>query len=245
MEPRVVIVTGAGRGIGRAIAERLAVHGDAVAVNDIDAAGAGAVAEAIEATGGRALATPGDVSDEASVREMVEGASDALGEPDVVVNNAGFVHRSPLAEMRVEDFDRMIAVHLRGTFLCTRAVLPLDARARPGRHRQHRLPARADRRRRAGALQCGQGRRDRPHQGAGPRGDSERGTGQRRRARSDRHRPGRSLSEEWRRAKAAGLPVGRFGEAGEVAETVAFLASDAAALYVGQTLGPNSGDVML
>jgi 3-oxoacyl-[acyl-carrier protein] reductase len=243
---RVALVTGAGSGIGRAVAERLASNGESVVVNDLDEAMADEVVEGIEGSGGRAVAAPGDVSDERAVQDVVAKAKEGLGPPKILVNNAGFLQLVPFVELSVEDFDRMIAVHLRGTFLCTRAVLPEMLERGSGVVINI-------------ASQLAQiGAPDLCHYAAANAGIigltkslarevSAQGV------RVNAVAPGPintelvfdNLPEEWRENKAAELPLGRFGEPHEVAETVAFLASDAASLYVGQTLGPNSGDVML
>lgn len=243
---RVALVTGAGSGIGRAVAEKLASDGESVVVNDLDSAAADEVVEGIVESGGRAKAAPGDVSDERAVQEVVAKAKEGWGPPEILVNNAGFLQLVPFVELSVEDFDRMIAVHLRGTFLCTRAVLPEMLQRGSG------VVVNI-------ASQLAQiGAPDLCHYAAANAGIigltkslarevSAQGV------RVNAVAPGPintelvfdNLPEAWRENKAAELPLGRFGEPHEVAETVAFLASDAASLYVGQTLGPNSGDVML
>ena len=114
----VAIVTGAGSGIGRAIAVQLAAEGYKVLVNDFRTEAAEAVAAEI---GG--LACGGDVSNEADVAAMVAKAEASFGPVTHLINNAGHVHQGRFTELKVEEFDRMIAVHLRGTFLCTQAVL--------------------------------------------------------------------------------------------------------------------------
>src|SRR3712207_293077 len=121
---RVSLVTGAGGGIGRAIAEKLAREGERVVVNDLDGASADEVVAGIKESGGEAAAAPGDVSDPEAVRQIVAAAREAYGSPEILVNNAGFLQQKRFVDLTVEDFDRMIAVHLRGAFLCTRAVLP-------------------------------------------------------------------------------------------------------------------------
>ena len=121
---RVSLVTGAGSGIGRAIAEKLAREGERVVVNDLEQASAEEVVAGIEESGGEATSAPGDVSDPEDVGRMVERAREAFGPIEVLVNNAGYGQQKPFVELTVEDFDRMIGVHLRGTFLCTSAVLP-------------------------------------------------------------------------------------------------------------------------
>jgi 3-oxoacyl-[acyl-carrier protein] reductase len=242
---RVSLVTGAGSGIGRAIAEKLAREGECVVVNDLDGASADEVVAGIKESGGEAAAAPGDVSDPEAVRQMVGRAREVFGPVEVLVNNAGYGQQKLFVELTVEDFDRMIGVHLRGTFLCTSAVLP--GMLTEGRGVIVNV-----------ASQLGQiGGVELCHYSAAKAGIigltkslarevSAQGV------RVNAVAPGPintelvlGLSEEWRHNKAADLPLGRFGEPWEVAETVAFLTSDGAALYVGQTLGPNSGDVML
>ncbi|MDP8951133.1 MAG: SDR family oxidoreductase, partial [Actinomycetota bacterium] len=99
------------------MAEKLASDGESVVVNDLEGAAADEVVEGIVESGGRAVAAPGDVSDERVVHEVVAKAKEGLGPPEILVNNAGFLQLVPFVELSVEDFDRMIAVHLRGTFL--------------------------------------------------------------------------------------------------------------------------------
>ena len=119
---RTAIVTGAARGIGAAVAKRLAADGFAVAALDLDESSVKPVAAAIEYAGGRALAVGTDVSDEAAVQAAVERIADELGEPAVLVNNAGIVCDNLLFKMTTDDWDAVMAVHLRGSFLMTRAV---------------------------------------------------------------------------------------------------------------------------
>jgi 3-oxoacyl-[acyl-carrier protein] reductase len=242
---RIALVTGAGSGIGRAIAEKLAQNGERVVVNDVNPETADEVVAGIKEWGGEAAAAPGDVSDAESVQRIVAATHEAYGSPEILVNNAGFLQQKRFVDLTVEDFDRMIAVHLRGTFLCTRAVLPEMLSRGSG------IIVNV-------ASQLGQiGGIELCHYSSAKAGIigltkslarevSAQGV------RVNAVAPGPintelvlGLSEEWRNAKAAELPLGRFGEPWEVAETVAFLVSDGAALYVGQTLGPNSGDVML
>jgi 3-oxoacyl-[acyl-carrier protein] reductase len=121
----VALVTGASRGIGAAIALGLAEAGAAVAVNYRERAGdAEAIVASIQAGGGRAIAVAADVSQAASVKEMVEQVAAALGPVDILVNNAGVAIVRGIDDLTEDDFDRTIAVNLKSAFLCTQAVLP-------------------------------------------------------------------------------------------------------------------------
>ncbi|MGH7789910.1 MAG: glucose 1-dehydrogenase [Candidatus Binatia bacterium] len=116
-------VTGAGSGIGRAIARRLAADGMGVAVADIDARRAAETEAVIRAAGGTAQAVRVDVTDFAAVRAAVAAAGDALGPIGVLVNNAGWDRLEPFVQNTPELWDRLIAINLKGPIYCTRAVL--------------------------------------------------------------------------------------------------------------------------
>ena len=120
---KVAVVTGAGRGLGRAYATALAGHGAAVVVNDADAAAAHAAAEAISASGGRAVGEPGAVGTTDVADALVARAVTEFGRLDAMVTNAGVLRDRVLWKMSDEDFDTVIGVHLRGTFTCVRAAV--------------------------------------------------------------------------------------------------------------------------
>ncbi len=119
---RTAIVTGGARGIGAAVARRLASDGMTVAVIDLEEAACKAVVEEIEAAGGRALAVGADVSDEAAVNAAVARIVAELGAPTVLVNNAGIIRDNLLFKMSLDDWEAVMGVHLRGAFLMSRAV---------------------------------------------------------------------------------------------------------------------------
>ena len=120
--PRVAIVTGAGRGIGAAVATRLAADGFAVGVLDLTEDSCADTVKAITGVGGTAVAVGADVSSADDAAAAVEKVASALGSPTVLVNNAGITRDNLLFKMTEADWDSVISVHLRGTFLMSRAV---------------------------------------------------------------------------------------------------------------------------
>src|SRR3954453_19493849 len=121
---RVAFVSGAGRGIGRSIALRLAEHGDEIAVGDIREDDAAETVTAIEETGGRAVALPLDVTDSASVANAVEETLGLLGPVEILVNNAGWDEMKPFVETDERFWDRVIEVNYKGCLRMTQATLP-------------------------------------------------------------------------------------------------------------------------
>ncbi|MEU2042456.1 3-oxoacyl-ACP reductase FabG [Nocardia niwae] len=119
---RVAIVSGAARGIGRAVATRLAADGMAVAVLDLDEAACKTVVDEIAAAGGTGVAIGADVCDETLVEDAVQTVTTELGAPTVLVNNAGVLRDNLLFKMTTDDWDTVMAVHLRGSFLLARAA---------------------------------------------------------------------------------------------------------------------------
>jgi 3-oxoacyl-[acyl-carrier protein] reductase len=130
---RTAIVTGAARGIGAATAKRLAAAGHAVAVLDLDESACADTVSAITDTGGRALAVGVDVADAAQVEAAVQRVADELGAPTILVNNAGITRDNLLFKMTEDDWDAVINVHLRGSFLMTRAVQGFMTKEKFGR----------------------------------------------------------------------------------------------------------------
>lgn len=235
LETRTALVVGGAGGIGRAIAAAFVAEGGQVVVADrVETEVPGAVGAVVI-----------DVADEDSVTAAVAAATARLGRIDVLVNSAGILTEAPLAEMDLKTWSETLAVDLTGVFLCCRHVVP-------------------------GMLERGWGRVINVASQLGIKG----GTGLAHYAAAkagvialtkslalevsargvlvNAIAPGPietpmvdGITEEWKAAKRAELPLGRFGRPEEVAPTAVLLASDPGGnLYVGQTLGPNSGDVM-
>ena len=244
----IAIVTGAGSGIGAAIAERLAQDGARVMMNDIDANSLISVKDKLISSGiseDQIAIQDGDVSDETDMKTLFDRTMDQFGDLSLVVNNAGILQQKAFVEINCDDWDKMIAVHVRGCFLGCHFAIPIMLKRGGGVIINT-------------ASQLGQiGAADLVHYATakaaiiGLTKSLAREFGQSG-LRINAIAPGPintdlvlGLSKDWRDAKAAQLPLGHFGEPSDVAATVAFLASEDARIYVGQTLGPNSGDVML
>lgn len=129
---KVAIVTGGGGGIGSATAKAFAAEGAKVVVVDINPDAAQACADEIVAAGGTALAAPADVSAEADIARVVEAAVEAFGTVNVVFNNAGIIRRTTVEDITVEEWDRVFAVNVRSIYLMCRAVVPIMAAAGGG-----------------------------------------------------------------------------------------------------------------
>lgn len=133
LDGKIAVVTGAGNGIGKAIAERFAAEGARLAIGDREADALERTAAAVRAAGSEAVATVGDLTEEAGAEALVQSAIDSFGGLDILVNNLGGSRNAKIWDMSVEDWDFVLRLNLRGTFLCTRAAARFMKERRAGR----------------------------------------------------------------------------------------------------------------
>jgi 3-oxoacyl-[acyl-carrier protein] reductase len=239
---RVAIVTGSGRGIGRAIALKLAEVGATVVVNDIgDAEPVEAVAGEIKAIGRQSLPILADVSSASDVARLVEETIAAYGRIDILVNNAGIARDQLLLRMSEEDWDRVLAVDLKSVFLCTRAVLRHMVKQRWGRVISIASIV---------GIVGNPGQANYASAKAGIIGFTRTIAKEvaSRGVTVNAIAPGfidtdmtQRLKEDWKQELKKQIPLGYFGSPRDVAEAVAFLASEEARYITGQVLGVDGG----
>lgn len=242
---KVAVITGGGSGIGAAIARIFAEHGATIAVLDRDIQSGENITQELHQMGGSAGFWQLDVAESASVRNAIDSAAKDLGGIDILVTAAGILAEKPMRDMTEEDFDQTVDIDLKGVFLACRWALPhLEASSsgriiniasqlgiKGGTGLVHYVAAKAGviGMTKAMALELAP-----------------------QRILVNAIAPGpvetpllNGVTDEWKQAKEADLPLGRFGTPEEVAPTALLLASSPGGdIYVGQTLGPNSGDVM-
>lgn len=245
LKDRVAIVTGAARGIGRAIALTFIREGARVGLVDVDKEALEKVKEEIESRKGEALAIPCDITQSPQVREMIDRVQKTFGRVDILVNNAGIIRRGTIETVTEEDWDRVIEVNLKGTFNCSKAVVGImkqqgygkivnvssiagkmgDITSAPGYG-----PSKAG----IDALTKTLARQLAPYginvNGVAPHAIETEMSAQ--------------WSEERRKEIIASIPLGRLGRPEDVAEAVLFLVSDEASFITGEILDVNGGALM-
>ena len=245
LDGRYALVTGASRGIGRAIALRLAAEGAAIALNFAgNVAAAEAVRKEIESAGGKAILVPADVADETAATEMVEKTAEAFGAIDILVNNAGITRDSLLLRMKEEDWDAVLNTNLKGVFHCSKAAAKFMMKKRYGRIVNLAsvvgLVGNSCQANYAAAKAGVIGFTKALAKELAGRGIT-----------ANAIAPGfiRSdmtdvLPDKVKETMLAGIPLGRAGEPEDVAKAALFLASDQAAYITGQVLTVDGGMVM-
>lgn len=245
---KVAIVSGSAQGIGKAIAETLATHGASVALVDVKAEAVEQVAAALREKGCKAIAMVVDVTSSAQVKQMVARVVGEFGTVDILVNNAGVLRNTPIVEMPESEWDLVMGVCLKGTFLCSQAVLPVMMAKRYGKivnisslaaRSTSVLGGAAYTSSKAGVLGFTRhlareaapyginvnaicpGATDTPMTRAG------------------------SSSEEHFEQVGMGVPLGRWGLPQDQANVLLFLVSDAASFVTGATLDVNGGQIMI
>ena len=241
---QTAVVTGGAQGLGFAIAERFIAEGARVVLGDLDL---GATEAAAKQLGGDdvALAVRCDVTQADEVDALVAAAVERFGGLDIMVNNAGITRDATMRKMTEEQFDQVIAVHLKGTWNGIRKAARDHAREQARRHREHVVDVGQGRPRRADELLGGQGRHRRHDQGRGQGARPPRACG------STPSQPGliRSAMTEampqhiWDQ-KVAEVPMGRAGEPVEVAKVALFLASDLSSYMTGTVMEVTGGRFM-
>jgi 3-oxoacyl-[acyl-carrier protein] reductase len=245
LDGKVALVTGGASGIGRAIAELFAREGAAVGIVDLERERARTIAGEIAAAGAKTAAAHADVADEPQVKSAIAEIVAKLGEIDILVNNAGIDTTCELETMSTEMWDRMIDVHLKGTFLCTREVLPSMRRKKWGRIIS------------LSSQLAHKGAPTMVHYCAAKAGIM----GFTRALAYEVARDGitvnclnpgpintpllHAIPEDWLKRKKSELPIGRFGEVGEVAPAALLLASDEGSYFIGASMNMNGGDYMV
>ena len=244
---KVAIVTGAGQGMGRAVAERLAAGGARLALNDINPGPLNETVADIKAGGGNVWAIVGNVASREDVDCLVEGALERYDEVHILVNNAGIVRPTRVIDIEEDEWDLVLDVNLKGTYLCSRAILPTMQKLGWGRIVNFSSTA---------------GRRYSDIGGAHYTAAKAGILGFTRHLAKEVGRYGitvnavcpgmidtqmtrSAVSDAQAQAYADSYPISRPGQPREIAELVAFLASDKAAYITGASLDINGGDLMM
>ena len=244
---KVAIITGGGQGMGRAVAERLAAGGAMLVVNDLNPETSDRTAAALKESGSEAMSVPGNVTSSQDVKRIVESAIERYGTIHILINNAGILRPTSVIDIEEDEWDMVVNGNLKSTYLCSRAVLPTMRKAGWGRIVNFSSTA--------GKNVSTVGGAHYTSAKAGILGftrhlaKEEAGYG----ITVNSVCPGlidtemvrSTIDDERAKAYADSFPIARLGEPSEVAELVAFLASDRAAYITGASLDINGGDLMI
>lgn len=245
LRDRVAVVTGSGRGIGEAVALALSKEGACVVVSDIDAGSAQKTSDQISSMQGKSMAVRADVSSRSEVRDLFNKTIERFGRIDILVNNAGIFSRTPILEISEDQWDRVIDVNLKGTFLCCQEAVPVMLKQRYGR-----IVNMASLAGKRGGVTSGINY-----------ASSKGGVISLTRALAKQLAPHNILvnaiaaanietemlqayEPEAREKQLREIPLGRYGRPEEVAKVVVFLVSDDAGYIVGETINVNGGVFM-
>lgn len=244
-ENKVALITGAARGIGKAIAQTLARQGATVVVTDVDLAGIQQVAQELEKAGCRAKAIQADVAQREEVKRLVGEVVAAFGRVDILVNNAGIIRRGAFVEHDPQEWEKVLNVNLGGTFNCSQEVVPLMIKQGGGKiinissiaGKVGDLASAPSYGTSKGAINTFTFSLARE---LAPYGINVNAVAP--------HAIETEMSREWpdekRRQIIESIPLKRLGKPEEVAEAVAFLASDGASFITGEILDVNGGYLM-
>lgn len=245
LKGKTAVVTGSGRGLGKAIAWKLAQMGANIVLNDIvNSDSVDATAEEFKAAGYPVTVTKGDVRNAEDVKAMVSAAVDTFGSLDILVNNAGITKDKPMAMMSEEDWDLVLDINLKGAFLCTKAAAKQMIKQRSGKIVNIASVA---------GRYGNQGQANYSASKAGLIGLTKTTAKEfaSRGVTCNAVAPGLIqskmtdvLPEEVRKKYLDNIPLGRFGTAEDVANVVAFLASDDSSYVTGQVIDIDGGLVM-
>jgi 3-oxoacyl-[acyl-carrier protein] reductase len=247
LEGKVALITGAGRGMGRSHALLLAQHGAEILVQDIDGGLAKETVGHVASAGGRARPLISDVAEVGELRSQIAAAESELGGIDILINNAGIVAPGSLEEIDLAAFDRMFGIHVKGSFFATQAVVPGMKRRGGGKivniasiwgmvghtSESHYCGAKAA----LLGLTKAWAKELVPHKIC-----------------VNAVAPGRIITEMVlqkggmayvEKQARASVPLGRYGESGEVSETVLFLVTSRSDFITGQVISPNGGETIV
>lgn len=247
LKDKTALITGGGQGMGLAVARALGARGANLAINDISASRAEEAAASLTSDGLTAIAVPADITSKSDIQQMVQQTLDAFGGLHILINNAGILYPTSVADMPEDEWDRVIEVNLKGTFLCAQAVLPAMKEAGWGRIVNFSSTAGKNVSTVGGAHYTASkagvlGFTRHLAKEVAPAGITVNAVCP---GLIDTEMVRATIDDAKTKAYAGSFPIQRLGQPSEVADLVAFLASDQAAYITGASLDINGGDLMI